>query len=430
MVSRNSESLEEDFFSDSDVENSRDKVIELNKLLQDIEREPKTEIDTNTNIWYILGDKENEPYEDENAHSDFLAWLLRPKQTHGLGTIFLEKFIIETLNIDNINLAEAEIDREHTYKLSTKGHEQKKIDILIKLKDRVICIENKRDAPEGETQLEDYVQILEEEFPDMDHDYIFLTKDGKTPTHESYLAVSYSLVYKILKDMVDSNLVHKSEEVRVLIYIEDYMRVLKETLMIDDDIYYELKPIYPKYRQIIKSKELSFVNESPEWEEFFEILKNNNVVEELEDDTLKEKFKEELEKDFQLGKEDKQRIRFISKDMEEYFKTDSSTFKYLFMFEFEFNPKNIKFKALVPSKSTDLKEYKEKLLKILKKINGFNDENTTDMNGIYNIIEFEPVKDFDSDKEVKKIIEGIRDTVGKYEDTFSEHKKNLLEIKV
>jgi len=40
------------------------------------------------NLFEILG---NQWYED--PHSNLLAWLLNPEETHGLGNVFLEKFI-------------------------------------------------------------------------------------------------------------------------------------------------------------------------------------------------------------------------------------------------------------------------------------------------------------------------------------------------
>ena len=90
------------------------------------------------NIFYILKFQNA-----EIRHSNFLSWLLNPRQNHGLSDLFLKRVLkdivpnqrydwIDEFKIDLIDLSNVEIRREW-----------KNIDILIITSEYAVCIENK-----------------------------------------------------------------------------------------------------------------------------------------------------------------------------------------------------------------------------------------------------------------------------------------------
>ena len=136
---------------------------------------------------------------DEEFHSNFLAWLLGPQQNHGLGDYFLKTFLYQTctaaskLGISAITPArihatdwsQTEVRREWQY-----------IDILILNRDaRFVCaVENKIWAAEGidadgTSQLTRYRETLKREFPDFTRRYVFLSPKGVCPFREEELEI-------------------------------------------------------------------------------------------------------------------------------------------------------------------------------------------------------------------------------------------------
>ena len=88
----------------------------------------------------------------EIRHSSFLAFILDPNQSHGLNDLVLKKILRDVFNddkadnrdcfdVDYIDLKKADVIREW-----------KNVDILIKLSDDVVVIENKIDSMDHSNQ--------------------------------------------------------------------------------------------------------------------------------------------------------------------------------------------------------------------------------------------------------------------------------------
>lgn len=132
----------------------------------------------------------------EHLHSDFIADLLNPNGKHGLGTLFLEKFL-KKINLNNIdNLQNADVSIEHIC-----GN--RRIDILIEINQVKIGIENKIYASLGENQLEDYLTYLKE-----NNGYlVYLSLHGNTTDikeevleHKKFFVLSY---YKDISEIIN-----------------------------------------------------------------------------------------------------------------------------------------------------------------------------------------------------------------------------------
>jgi len=89
----------------------------------------------------------------EIRHSNFLGWILDPNDTHGMGELFLRKFLRDIFSdekitscsqfdVDGFDLRDVEIRREW-----------KHIDLLIVHEDFIVVVENKIDSRDHSDQL-------------------------------------------------------------------------------------------------------------------------------------------------------------------------------------------------------------------------------------------------------------------------------------
>src|SRR5574344_1445642 len=106
------------------------------------------------NIFKVLG---TDNY--EIRHSNFLAWLLNPNETHGLGTQFIKKFFekVKNYNItNNITNPEGSIPENLEFDNIKVKREYKNIDIFIESTNFVCVIENKYGTGEHDEQCKRY----------------------------------------------------------------------------------------------------------------------------------------------------------------------------------------------------------------------------------------------------------------------------------
>ena len=198
----------------------------------------------NPNIFQILRITKN-----EIRHSNFLSWLLDPNQSHKLGDIFLKRFLrevfssdkfdmIDQVDVEGMDLSKVEIEREW-----------KNIDILIKLENVVVCVENKVLSKEHSNQLKRYKEIIQSQFPNHHQTFVFLTPDGDNSEDESetYEPISYEFIVESLERIV--SVYGESLNQQVKNYIKDYITIIKRNLMGTD----RLTELSKKYTKITKN---------------------------------------------------------------------------------------------------------------------------------------------------------------------------------
>jgi hypothetical protein len=142
------------------------------------------------NIFEALG-----AVRQELRHSDFLAFLLNPQQSHGLGDLFVKRLLqraiagaeqnppgLTRLDLDLWDLSELEVRREW-----------RNIDLLLlnETHQLAVIIENKIDSGEHSHQLQRYRRLVQQAFPGWHTVGILLTPAGATPTDSAYLTLNY-----------------------------------------------------------------------------------------------------------------------------------------------------------------------------------------------------------------------------------------------
>lgn len=209
----------------------------------------------------------------EIRHSNILAWLLDPKENHGLKDTVLRNIINKVyekidggspIDVQYGQLGGVEIIREWgSYCSVFRGQNQGEIDgednnqvqnrrsldllVVIKKPQKiVIVIENKIRATESEGQLADYLSNVKREYAGYDICPVFLTLKGDEPSVSDYYTFSWAEIYQILVT-IDYNTI----EPEVVHFIGCYTEILGEMLMVDNEINNLCKQICEEYKDAI-----------------------------------------------------------------------------------------------------------------------------------------------------------------------------------
>jgi hypothetical protein len=214
-------------------------------LLKDIEFD-KLELGLhNPNIFEVLRISKT-----EIRHSNFLSWLLNPNGSHQLGDVFLKRFLrevflsdkfndINQVDVEGMDFSNVEIHREWNH-----------IDILIKLENIVVCIENKILSKEHSDQLTRYKKIIESNFPKEKKTFVYLSPEGNPSENESdvYQPISFNFIIDSLERII--SVYGKSMNQQVLFYIKDYITIIKRELMGTDELSQLSQKIYNNHKEL------------------------------------------------------------------------------------------------------------------------------------------------------------------------------------
>lgn len=176
----------------------------------------------------------------EIRHSAILAWLLDPKETHGLGDGFLKAFLGEALRgrsgrggptaieVSQSDLRDAEVRREW-----------RNMDIFIHSprKKWAFIVENKFYATQKEGQLSRYIDVVRSIFKSENDGLqvagVFLTLFDEEPRDKSYCAIRYSSICEMLPRLLSSEGVSISREVDI--FLRHYIEVIREEAGMNDE---------------------------------------------------------------------------------------------------------------------------------------------------------------------------------------------------
>jgi hypothetical protein len=189
----------------------------------------------------------------ELRHSDFLAFMLDARQTHGLGDVFMRRLLqgavqrgtatsssISAIDLDVWDLTGAEVRRE--------WHN---IDILITdaANQLAVIIENKVDASEHSGQLNRYRKMIAHEHPGFRVLALFLTPDGEDPTDDAYIPIDYGLVCDVVERLRESRGPSLDPDIRTL--MAHYTQMLRRHIVADSEIAELCRRIYQKHQRAL-----------------------------------------------------------------------------------------------------------------------------------------------------------------------------------
>jgi len=211
-------------------------IEELNKLLVECRGlEQVEELARRFNVLRVLDIEEG-----ELRHSNVLAWLLTPDESHGLGERFLRRWLLKVVYDSDTTQEKTPslvaIAAQPFSRISVT-REWRSIDILIELelpngKRWVVAVENKVRAKESSKQLERYRKLVDEAFGEASFRMlIFLTVGGDSPEdlEGRWLIAFHSQIEAVLSELLEERKSTIGEGPKNL--IKDYLDVLKEDLM-------------------------------------------------------------------------------------------------------------------------------------------------------------------------------------------------------
>ncbi|MGI8911979.1 MAG: PD-(D/E)XK nuclease family protein [Rubrobacteraceae bacterium] len=189
----------------------------------------------------------------EIRHSKFLAFLLDPNESHGMGDAF-EKRLLQRAVMDSPNapapVTPIELSLWDFGQMDVR-QEWQHIDIfLLDERNRLaVIIENKIGTGEHGDQLDRYYEAVREQYPDYRLLALYLTPGGDEPSHPEYLPVDYRAVCEILDGLAKSRASVTEPDLRVL--ITHYTEMLRRHIVGDSEIARLSQQIYQKHQRAI-----------------------------------------------------------------------------------------------------------------------------------------------------------------------------------
>jgi hypothetical protein len=189
----------------------------------------------------------------EIRHSNFLAFILDPAESHGQGQIFLKAVLMDLLkkaspggrplspiDLDGTDLRGVEVRREW-----------KHIDLLILCQEPRLCvvIENKIGSKEGPDQLSRYEATVKQHYPGVRPLYVYLTLDSEVPSEDAWMSYSHADIHRVLTRVRETNGNAIGDD--VLVFLDHYLSLLGTRFMNDKEIDELCRKIYKNHRQAL-----------------------------------------------------------------------------------------------------------------------------------------------------------------------------------
>jgi len=229
---------------------------EIQNLLEKFVSDPDlATLEASLNVFNIMNVLKVET--SETVFSSYLAWLLNPRENHGLGSYFLKYFLMRcakisdvftVIDIDELNLSNATVRTEENFL-------GKRADITIRIDDiklmKFCCIiENKVKSTEGEEQTKNYVEYSKIKYPNYKFLYVYLTPFGEDADYEEFISLDYESVKILLVQTIEANKDNLNEE--VLNLMQDFLYNLEENILNEGNITDLCKKIYERHREAIE----------------------------------------------------------------------------------------------------------------------------------------------------------------------------------
>lgn len=367
------------------------------------------------NIFSILKISRN-----EIRHSNFLSWLLDPKNSHGLGDIFLKRFLREVFSSDKFEgISQVDVEGLDLTRVDVL-REWNHIDLLVVLTNVVICIENKVFTKDHSKQLERYKEVIHHTYPNKKKVFVYLNPEGDESNEEmdTYQPLSYEFIIDVLERILE--VYGDSIKPQVLVYIKDYITVVKQDIMGTDKLVELSQKIYSNHKEIIDF-----------------ILENRP--------DLTSEVRESLitlmsSKGYHIGSENKYYVRFLHPDVEPLIYRNTVVkngwkLRESFLHEIEIRVKSgrIIYKPVISPSDPDYNT--EGLLELLKEIEGFRNPwgkkwRVPMMKEVkFNFDDFETLTDEEKVEKLDKVMSKFIPFINKVDQKLMENQKLLMDWK-
>lgn len=185
----------------------------------------------------------------EIRHSNFLAFILDPMESHGQGQLFLKAILMDLLKQAPDSRPLSPIDLDGTVLRGVQvEREWKNIDLLIICQEPAfaIVIENKVDSREHSNQLNRYRQTMTDHYPNLRALYIYLTPNRDLPSEPGYVPYGYTDIYRVLTRVRKTYHNAIGEDVRI--FLDHYLTLIGTRFMDNPEIDKLCQQIYKNHR--------------------------------------------------------------------------------------------------------------------------------------------------------------------------------------
>jgi hypothetical protein len=186
----------------------------------------------------------------ELIHSRMLAWLLQPGESHGLGDLFLRRWLMHVLSDADVSDAKlptapdieaaewVEVDAVTEVAMSRED----RLDVVVTLRERgqverlwLVAVEVKVDSDEGDQQLPRYSQVLAKRYPNADQKVLlFLTKYETPPSDPLWIHTQFEVVATALRDSIAQRADGIGAGPKLV--LSNYVSLLEETFMTNSKV--------------------------------------------------------------------------------------------------------------------------------------------------------------------------------------------------
>ena len=189
----------------------------------------------------------------EIVHSDMLAWLFNPYENHNLNDKVLKEILMqlskkdaEYINLLLLDYSDLEVYREYTV------DNGRRIDILMESKNNkvIFIIENKIWSGEGDNQLEDYKNYIDEKYSDYNRIFLFLTPEKeRKEKYKGYIHITYSMIYSVLNCVLQENQI----KFEIGVIIRQYEEIIGRYIMgsIDKEMVDLCRKLYVEHKEAL-----------------------------------------------------------------------------------------------------------------------------------------------------------------------------------
>jgi hypothetical protein len=189
----------------------------------------------------------------EIRHSNFLAFILDPAESHGQGQRFLKAVLMDLLKsapADLRPLSPIELDGTDLRGVEVK-REWKHTDLLIKCQEPpfVVVIENKIGSKEGPDQLSRYEARVKKHFPGVRALYVYLTLNADDPSEEAWVPYSHTDIHRVLMRVRETCGNAMGDD--VLVFLDHYLDLIGARFMNDEQIDELCQRIYKNHRRAL-----------------------------------------------------------------------------------------------------------------------------------------------------------------------------------
>ncbi|EAY27965.1 PD-(D/E)XK nuclease family protein [Microscilla marina] len=187
-------------------------------------------------------------------HSNFIAWLLDPKGSHGIGQFFLKQLITHFHYLskpDKIRYSLGDFEKTEILR------DYEGVDILV-LNDEVkftICIKNFLDIPlyNAEEVLQHNYKLIENRWPGDEYTNYYLYITPRHPLRFIKQEVYFQhLAYSTLRSMINQVLTHAYLDTQVAFFIQSYIDSVDKNMMEDDEHIRLAQQIYKRHHKAIE----------------------------------------------------------------------------------------------------------------------------------------------------------------------------------